>query len=52
MFPHKEFEEEKFIEKAALLKKRFTTTHENALLKVGASNVPIDAVSVFLDQTW
>ena len=52
MFPHKIYQEEKFEEKAAELKKRFSTGHANSLFKAGANAVPIDGLSIFLEQTW
>lgn len=52
MFPHKVYQEDKFVEKAQALKKRFSNGLPNSLFNGSANNVPIDGLGIFLDQTW
>lgn len=53
MIPHKIYEEERFIEKCNELKGRFDKNAENSVFpKLDSKNVPIDGLSVFIDQTW
>lgn len=49
MFPHKVYQEDKFVEKAAALKQRFSRSHANTLFKSNGNNVPIDGLGIFLE---
>jgi hypothetical protein len=52
MMPHKIYEEEKFAAKAAELKGRFSLGKEGSLFKSRASNVPMDGLSIYMENTW
>ena len=56
MIPHKIYEEERFYEKTKELKERFVDGSPNSVYldrKEGEdTNVPIDGLSVYIDQTW
>jgi len=57
MIPHKIYEEERFHEKTKLLKGRFENLDGSGdsvyLPRQGEDdNIPIDGLSVFIDQTW
>ena len=54
MIPHKIYEEERFYEKTTELKGRFVDGSENMvyLERKGDDNIPIDGLSVYIDQTW
>ena len=52
--PHKVFEADNFAAKAIEIKERFqTTAPDSFFLEKGTSeNIPIDGLSVYVDQTW
>ena len=54
MLPHKIFEEEKFLESAKNLRSRFEIGASNSLFLSNAEqkNVPMDGVSIFIEQSW
>jgi len=53
MLPHKIFEEEKFYEKAKILRNRFDVKATDTLFPVqDGKNVPMDGLSIFIDKTW
>lgn len=54
MMPHKVFEEEKFFESAKNLRTRFEIGASNSLFLSNAEqkNVPMDGVSIFIEQSW
>ena len=52
MMPNFVYQEEQFMERAAQLKERFTKGTANSFFGNQSNNVPIDGLSVFLDQTW
>ena len=54
MIPHKIYEEERFFEKTKELKERFVDGSEKSVYlerKIN-DNIPIDGLSVYIDQTW
>jgi len=53
MLPHKNYEEEKFVEGCEKLRARFDIENPDTLYpKNSEKNIPIDGLSVFIDQTW
>ena len=52
MMPHKVYEEEKFVERAGQLRQRFSLGNANSLFSGKATNVPMDGLGIFLEQTW
>lgn len=54
MMPHKIFEEQKFYDKAAELRARFSSGASNTLFLSDAEqkNVPMDGMPIFIERSW
>lgn len=52
--PHKIYEEQKFLDKAAELRSRFSLSVSNTLFLSDAEqkNVPIDGMPIFIERSW